>query len=889
MADPISIIGLVASILQLVDFGTKTIARLREASERLGEVPRVFRGINIRLPLLINILDRIKNRADDLSGDTKAALLPVIEHCSAQVEMIDEMLTKIITAISDSTWRIVVKTLRSVTQERKVQAIDKVIKDYIPLLTLHQTSLNGSQLVTRPALLTPVFMVDFERDSAFVAREDLLNHINAEFETENRVALAGIGGVGKSQIAIEYCYRFKAANPQSHVFWVYAGTSARFHQAFEEIGSRLRVPGCSDPNVDKSEVVKKWLSGENSPCWLMMLDNADDTSLFYAEKSRAEEEENVSLARYLPVSPNGKILITTRDTRLAERLANRRKPLCVQPMRLEDAADLLSSKLPGVESLSTDSKKLLTELGFLPLAITQAAAFISENFMSIETYLSALHASDEEFKEFLGQDLVDPRRDGESENCIIRTWMLSFNQITRQKPRAAYLLSLMAVLDRQMIPKSLLRNTNEKEVDFVTALGTLQAFSLVSKHKDGEFFEMHRLVQLATKSWLEVQGSIRTWQEEALVVLAAKLPAIYLLKNKTECEQLLPHVQAVLTYTNIGYNYTLKRARLLFKIADFEANTLFQYNSSYVKALEAYFIFKSYLPDGDIWIAGTLRVLAQSSIRLGKTGVAEGYLREAWKTTTTEPQQTMLMQALVSVLIDMEEFEEAAKFATVLLEAKEKLYSQNDPATMDIVEALARIRREQGDYAEAGKLTQRVLAVYGKQLGPEHEDTLLAKSGLAFIFEKQDRFTEAETIRREVVIGLNLILGEEDIMVLSAVISLAENLSLQGRLDESIELYTQALKSLEKIFEKDHPRTLMIALAAGLVFGQRGDHAESLFYLHKALAGRQRVLGSLHTDVLNTIVLEHDKYHEYAESEPLWRRLSSACEQISGRNDPATL
>lgn len=722
MADPISIFGLVAAIIQIVDRGTKVIVRLHETSEKIGEVPRVFRNINIRLPLLIDILNRIKSDTDDLPDDTQKALLPVIGNCLEQVKMLDQILVKVTPALSDSRWKVGVKVFMSVKQESSVLAIEMALKESISLLSLHQTTVTGLHLAHRPVSVAPVFMVPFERDDAFIAREDIIMHINTAFRNQSRVALAGIGGVGKSQIAIEYCYRFKAANPQSHVFWVFAGNSARFHQAYEEIGRRLRVPGCDDLKADKTETVRKWLCAEDSPRWLMVVDNADDMDLFYTNKSRTEAE-NVSFARFLPVSPNGKLLITARDSRLAERLAHRKRPLRVQPMSLEDAVSLLSSKLPGNESYLADSEELLKELGFLPLTITQAAAFMSENSLSIEKYLSALRVSDEEFKEFVGQDLLDPRRDGDAENCITRTLMLSFIQISRQQPRAAEMLSLMAVLDRQRIPKSLLRNADEREIEFITALGTLQAFFLVSAQKCGEFFEMHQLVQLATKSWLELSEVLTTWQENALAVVEGKIPKRFA-TNGNEYDTLLPHAQVVLTYNNIGPDYMLIRAELLCFVANFEAQILCRYSNSYAKALEAYSIFKSHLPQGDYLIRRSLQKLGSILSLMGNFEGAEGYLREAWKTCTEESARLNIMDQLIWVLIEAGSLEEAAKLVIEVQEVNEKLLGPNNSKAFFSKLQLGIIRYRQGRYGEAGNFNVRELEVCRIELGVEHTSTL---------------------------------------------------------------------------------------------------------------------------------------------------------------------
>ena len=85
----------------------------------------------------------------------------------------------------------------------------------------------------------------------------------------------------------------------------------------------------------------------------------------------------------------------------------------------------------------TKSSKLLEVLGYLPLTITQAAAYISENNIIVEEYVKAIYVEDSEIQDLLTEDLLDLRRDFESQSSVIQTWKVSFDQIRKQKPRAA--------------------------------------------------------------------------------------------------------------------------------------------------------------------------------------------------------------------------------------------------------------------------------------------------------------------------------------------------------------------------------------------------------------------------------------------------------------------
>ena len=124
-------------------------------------------------------------------------------------------------------------------------------------------------------------------------------------------------------------------------------------------------------------------------------------------------------------------------------------------------------------------------------------------------------------------DLPDRRRDGPGRdfaNSVIRTWKVSFDQIRKQDPRAAELLSLMAVLDGQGIPKKLLDKDGGKGTEFIDAIGTLSAFSFVSLEIGRATLVIHRLVQVSTRTWLDIYGEMAKWQQVAIQVVTDAFP-----------------------------------------------------------------------------------------------------------------------------------------------------------------------------------------------------------------------------------------------------------------------------------------------------------------------------------------------------------------------------
>ncbi|KAL9064370.1 MAG: hypothetical protein Q9161_008926 [Pseudevernia consocians] len=421
----------------------------------------------------------------------------------------------------------------------------------------------GLQANDSPEAAKPLFLVPFSRDATFVDRVKIFEDIDEKSKTYHGISLSGIGGVGKSQIAIEYCYRFQNLHPTKHIFWVHSSTTQRLKQAYKVIARRLELPGWNDPAADTLLLVSEWFNDNRE--WFMVLDNADDQDTFFATSTStvADGEQTRPLSDYLPRDSQGLMLITTRDQRMGERLAGRHASIIVRPLTSPEAEELLRSQLQRHHARNDDdSSTLLNELGYIPLAITQAAAFISQNSLTLTEYLDMFRTDDSEIQDLLNEDLGDPRRDSESLNSVLRTWKLSFDLISKQQLRAAEMLSLMAVLDRQGIPKSLLQNNVDRKIDVIRALGTLQAFSLITLEDNGATYQLHRLVQLATRKWLELQGTKEKWQEQALRVLNKEFPLADF-ENWTICESLLPHAQTVIQYEDIPERHSAQYSQAI--------------------------------------------------------------------------------------------------------------------------------------------------------------------------------------------------------------------------------------------------------------------------------------------------------------------------------------
>jgi hypothetical protein len=314
------------------------------------------------------------------------------------------------------------------------------------------------------------------------------------------------------------------------VFWVHASSQARFKEGYRKIADRVKLPGLDDPEAKILQIVNNWLSDESNGQWLMIVDNVDDAAVFFNLSTASSTTDSLSilppLSNFLPQSRNGSIIITSRRRDVAFRLTeSHRDIITVEAMDEHCALTLLRKKLESTNQ--QDIAVLVKSLDYMPLAITQAAAYINLRSprYSASRYLAEVRASDKDKIRLLQTDVGDIRRDGTASNAITTTWQISFEHIRQERPSAAQLLSLMSLFDRQGIPYYLLRKLedvgsgvssnvdapDDMAIDFEEDIYTLASYSLISSNIDRNTFEMHQLVQFSTRKWLELCGELERW------------------------------------------------------------------------------------------------------------------------------------------------------------------------------------------------------------------------------------------------------------------------------------------------------------------------------------------------------------------------------------------
>lgn len=338
-------------------------------------------------------------------------------------------------------------------------------------------------------------------------------------------------GSSKTRIARAFARRLQEALPDVHILWVYARTEERIGRSYAEIAiaAGLSTPECEQviapvaglhtggemlqanagrATPDIVQLVTNWLRSDQSSKWFLVVDSADSHSTLqdghtYSQASqRASGSDHFNLAHIFPQSPKGAILMTTRNRKLAGDLTD--NLIEVPRMAFTEAEIMVKNKLGHTTFKPEEIQSLITLLEHLLLALIQALAYIRKASITIGKYLQ-LYQKDKSTKiRLLERDFGDTERDQEAENAIVKTWTLSFEQIKVEHSQAADLLCMMSYLDAQSVPEALLQVEIPDSLDLEDALATLKGFALITADEQGEHFDMHRMVQLSTRRWLDV-------------------------------------------------------------------------------------------------------------------------------------------------------------------------------------------------------------------------------------------------------------------------------------------------------------------------------------------------------------------------------------------------
>ncbi|KAK4184262.1 hypothetical protein QBC35DRAFT_506288 [Podospora australis] len=742
-------------------------------------------------------------------------------------------------------------------------AYARELLSFIPAAKVTE-ELHTVQTVTNPAQDshdcrdTSCWEVPLDQNPRFVGHQSRLETLEKRLCDDDdchSIALYGLGGGGKTQLALELAYRIRKSHrhPGRKVFWVSATSVENFERDFMRIALHLRLPGTTRCNQrsDIKRLVRDHLSQEQSGPWLIILDGADDIDLVL---------EHGGLASYLPRSELGKLIITTRHKTVASRLSRVVEEL--SPMDEETATELLRASLNNAEPVKDkqSTQKLLQALAYWPFCIVYAASYMNEVGLDIIQYLCRLEELDGNVMRLLGSGSFYEQ--GSGSQAVNSTWLLSFNQIKKQ-PLAEDYLSFMACLDPTDIPRSLLPSSRlPSGVDdrgmMGAALDTLSAFSFVNlKSIDGgpdRSLDMQQLVHHATRDWLKKNNRLETWSRTA----TDKLTTIFSNLDRTNRDQITPYLHhAVFLLTS--------NSRHHFNFDDAELR----------------------------------HMTGMCLMNDGRYKEAEKLLDDVVKTRTishgAKDEKTLLsMAGLAATYREQGRWKEAEALGAQVVSAQEDVLGPGHRSTLESMAGLAWTFRKLGRWDDAEELGHKVLA-HLRFCKRDRDDVLLAldtKAHLAKTYKEQGKWDAALRLAKEVYKEREKILGKDHRDVLDALALRATVQAHKGEFRKARKKLEICLARQKMVLGQEHPLTLETMAILSRTYRQQARYQESERLANRVLECRVRILGAEHpktTAIMAQIAWLYRKQGRLTESIELWDQVTLINIRSLGEKHPMTL
>ncbi len=672
-----------------------------------------------------------------------------------------------------------------------------------------------SSPVAAPALipdqLLPLWNVPYRRNPFFTGREDVLLYLHNQLTANSSVALnqtqaiSGLGGIGKTQIAIEYAHRYR--DDYDAVFWVTAATRETLHSDFLALARLLQLPVQDLPDQQLIvDAVKQWLARHEH--WLLILDNADELDL---------------LTDFLPTGDTGYILLTTRAQatgRLAPSIPIEQMSGAEGALLLLRRAQLLAPKAPLEQVSEADrvqAETLVAAMGGLPLALDQAGAYIEETSCGLAGY-QELYRTHHTY-------LLQRRSTGSSDHPepVAVTWRLAFLKVERSNPAAADLLRFCAFLAPDAIPEPVITEGSTKlgpvlgpvasdALALNSALEVLRMYSLVRRNPDSKTLIIHRLVQAVLKESMDEQMQ-RQWAERAVCAVNAAFPEGYF-ESWNRCQECLPHVLACAQVIE-QYNLLLADAALLLQRAGAHAQERAQYRSA--------------------------ELLLQQSIPICQQVL--GF---------ESPQTVQSLNYLGETYHEQGKYEQAEPLFQQALAIHEHLFGAEHPRTATSINNLAVLSYYQGKYEQAEPLYRRALAIRERVLGFEHQETAESLNNLANFYHHEGKNDQAELLYQRALLIAERVLGPERPFTALVLHNLARLYSDQHKSAEAESLYQRALSIRERILGPEHPRIAITQAFLARLYRDQGRYAEADPLFQQALTIQEKMLGAQHPDAAAT-------------------------------------
>lgn len=670
-----------------------------------------------------------------------------------------------------------------------------------------------------------IFEVPHNKSRNFVGRQDISQRLVDKLtsdEEHHRIALYGLGGVGKTDIAIQAAYAIKESFSDISVFWIQASSFENTHQSIMKIARALEIPGVEAPNADVFELLKHTLEKRERGRWVMIIDHADDS------QSLTLPQGGKKLHKRIPDCLHGSVLLTTRNKKVAALFADKADQNGLEevpPLSQKESQELMQQLLDTKQYQDGGVDELTKLLNHFPLAIVQAASFIRGNGITVETYLQRYSENKHDALEIFGHG-----HEWDDSEAVTTTWMISFKQLQANSQYAADLLAVMAFLDSSEIPESLLRGIDPSKtpLQFEGACGELKAFSFISETAIrtstsssanstslSKWFNIQPIVQLVMQQWLKKHNQATKWSDAALVAVSKALPSGEMSKEQWKAyEMYLPHVQTVLEYIDESTQEQQSRANLLHNVSWYFRVRGF-HDTAAGMAREAITIRENVLGEEDEATLASIHSLSRILFEQGELKESEDLqvpaIEICKRKLGEEHKDTLRNQCHLAAIRGMQErYEEAFELQNKILDISTRTLGDCPEtwlAMRDLAVTLSFMSRKH----EAESLQKLVYDKRKECLGEDHPETLVIMSDLATTYIERSCFSEAEELLTNVLQHSRRILGDRHPHTVAAYEDLKEVLKSQGntkhvrRLEEALRRVQREWKEKENAGARKRP------------------------------------------------------------------------------------
>ena len=698
-----------------------------------------------------------------------------------------------------------------------------------------------------------IWNVPYRQNPYFTGRKELLETLHKKLTTERTTALTqtqaitGLGGIGKTQTAIEYAYRHR--KDYQIIWWIRAEEATTLAADYAQLAIKLDLSGHkTTKQASQIQAVRDWL--EQHTNWLLIFDNA---------------EERHDIRPYVPQIGNGHVLITSRNP-IWDGLGT---TLSVDLMQPEEALAFLTKRTndPDLQAATALAKTL----GYLPLALEQAAAYIRETSSSLDRYQALFH-------EHHAQLLQDGHLSTEYPDTVATTWELSFQKVQKASPIATDFLNLCAFLAPDAIfldmiakgatylPKRLAKTvTNPLALDQL--ISTLLHYALIQR--EGNTLTIHRLVQSVLRNRLS-STTQRRWAERVVQIVNQAFP-VSEFSTWSRCEQLLSHTQTYIRWVE-KWEFASKVAeRLLnhmssypYKYSAHSKAKPLNHTCSYVYKCSAY---------------GKAKPLFQQALTICKKTLGSNH-----------PDLAITLNNLALLYADQSSHTQAELLYQQALAIKEKaLEPKSHTSLATTLDNLGQLYTDQGRYTQAEPLYQQALTIKKRTLGPGHPSLATTLDNLANLYADQGDYNEAKPLYQRALAIKKKALGPNHPFLAVTLNDFALLYKSRGRYAQAKPLYQQALTIYEKALEPEHPHLAATLNNLANLYRDQGHYAEAEPLHQRALTIYKKTLNIDHpilATTLNNLALLYTDQNRYAEAEPLYQQALAIYEKALGPDHP---